>query len=175
LTKPIGSGVLFNANIKNWVSQKAMEQCIETLIMLNKTATEVMEKFDIHAATDITGFGIAGHSFEMAKASGTCLEISVKDLPIMTEALDMYKKGMSTGVNAFNRKLVADHLRFDIDLPVWHQEIVFDPQTSGGLMVAVPTQQASELIKKLHAAGVSHSKIIGNVSDINESCHLIFK
>jgi len=93
----------------------------------------------------------------------------------MTEALDMYEKGMSTGVNAYNRQLVSSHVRFDIDVPSWHQEIVFDPQTSGGLLVAIPEKQAEELIQKLHSAGVSIAKIIGNVSNKNESYNLIFK
>ena len=175
LTKPIGSGVLFNANLKKWVSQKAMDECVDTLLALNKTAAEIMKQYDIHAATDISGFGIAGHAFEMAMASNVCLEIALNDIPVMTEALDMYEKGMSTGVNAYNRQLVSSHARFDIDVPSWHQEIVFDPQTSGGLLVAIPEKQAEELIQKLHSAGVSIAKIIGNVSNKNESYNLIFK
>jgi selenide,water dikinase len=99
----------------------------------------------------------------------------MNDLPIMAEALDMYEKGMSTGVNAYNRQLVNTHLRFDMNMPEWHQEIVFDPQTSGGLLVAVPEKQAQELIQKLQSAGVSDSKVIGNVSEIKESYYLIFK
>jgi selenide,water dikinase len=87
LTKPVGSGVLFNANLKKRVSKEAMEVCLSILITLNRTAAEVMSGFDIHAATDVTGFGLAGHGFEMAKASSVCLEISIKDLPIMDEAL----------------------------------------------------------------------------------------
>jgi len=175
LTKPIGSGVLLNANIKNWVSQKAMDECIKTLTILNKTAAEVMSEFDIHAATDITGFGIAGHGFEMATASDVCLDITIKDLPLMSEALDMYKKGMNTGVNAYNRQLVSDHVRFDIDLPKWHQEIVFDPQTNGGLLVAVPESQADTLLQTLISSGVTDSKIIGNVTECEKTNHLIFK
>ncbi len=175
LTKPIGSGVLFNANIKKWVSKKAMERCIETLTMLNKKAVEVMSKFDIHAATDVTGFGLAGHGFEMAAASDVCLEITIHGLPVMTESLDMYKKGMSTGSNVANRKLVEKHTRFDIELPKWHQEIVFDPQTSGGLLVAVPKNQAGMLLQQLISSGVSESQIIGKVSERQNSLYLVFK
>jgi selenide,water dikinase len=131
LTKPVGSGVLFNANLKKWVSKEAMETCLSILITLNRTAAEVMSGFDIHAATDVTGFGLAGHGFEMAKASRVCLEISIKDLPIMDEALMVYKKGMTTGVNAYNRQMVEQHLWLETDLSPWHEEIVFDPQTNG--------------------------------------------
>lgn len=175
LTKPIGSGVLLNANIKKWVSKTAMDECIETLTRLNKIPAEIMTDFDIHAATDITGFGIAGHCFEMAMASNMCLEISINELPLMKEALDMYKKGMNTGVNAFNRQLVSNHARFDIDLPLWHQEIVFDPQTNGGLLMAVPEVQSKTLLQHLISAGVSNSKIIGKVSEHEKPYYLIFK
>ena len=172
LTKPIGSGVLFNANIKKWVSKEAMEACLSILITLNRTAAEVMSGFDIHAATDVTGFGLAGHSLEIAKASGINLEISIKDLPIMDEALTMYKKGVTTGVNAYNRQMVEQHLWLETDLPPWHEEIVFDPQTNGGLLVAVLETQAEDLVNALHAKGVTAAKIIGNVHELKAGIHL---
>lgn len=175
LTKPIGSGVLFNANLKKWVSKDAMDACLEILKTLNRTAAEVMAGFDIHAATDVTGFGLAGHGFEMAKGSGVCLEIKIKDLPIMDEALAVYKKGMTTGVNAYNRQMVRKHLRIEADLPRWHQEIIFDPQTSGGLFVAVPETQGENLVKALNAQGVTASKIIGSVHELKEGIHLKFR
>jgi selenide,water dikinase len=174
LTKPLGSGVLFNANLKNWVSQKAMDACVEILTMLNRTAAEVLSEFEIHAATDITGFGLAGHGFEMAKASGACLKISIKDLPVMDEALAVYEKGMTTGTNAFNRKMVKGHLQFETRLPFWHEEIVFDPQTSGGLLVSVPESQGKEIIQVLHAKGVPAAKIIGRVDETKAGIHLKF-
>ena len=172
LTKPIGSGVLFNANIKKWVSKEAMEACLSILITLNRTAAEVMSGFDIHAATDVTGFGLAGHGLEIAKASGINLEISIKDLPIMDEALTMYKKGVTTGVNAYNRQMVEQHLWLETDLPPWHEEIVFDPQTNGGLLVAVLETQAEDLVNALHAKGVTAAKIIGNVHELKAGIHL---
>ncbi len=174
LTKPLGSGVLFNANLKNWVSKEAMDACVEILIMLNKTAAEVLSEFEIHAATDITGFGLAGHGFEMAKASGVCLNIRITDLPVMDEALAVYKKGMTTGTNAYNRKMVKGHLQFENRLPFWHEEIVFDPQTSGGLLVSVPESQGKDIINALHAKGVSAAKIIGSVHELEVGIHLKF-
>ena len=175
LTKPVGSGVLFNANLKKWVSKAAMEACLSILITLNRTAAEVMSGFDIHAATDVTGFGLAGHGFEMARASGVCLKISIKDLPIMDEALMVYKKGMTTGVNAYNRQMVEQHLRLETDLPPWHEEIVFDPQTNGGLLVAVPESQGESLVNALHAKGVTAARIIGSVHELKARIHLKFR
>lgn len=175
LTKPVGSGVLFNANLKNWVSGRAMDACMEIISTLNRGAAEIMAGFDIHAATDITGFGLAGHSFEMARGSGVRLEIGVDDLPVMEEALAMYEKGMSTGANPANRRMVAKHIRFERDLPAWHQEIVFDPQTSGGLMVAVPGEQGDSLLKALQEGGVEHASMIGRVAPLEDAACLLFK
>ncbi len=174
LTKPIGSGVIFNANIKKWVSDDAMEECLSTLTTLNKTAAEVMAGFEIHAATDVTGFGLAGHGYEMAAGSDKRLEIRIDDIPIMREALEMYKKGVTTGVNAYNRELVEDHTRFEVELPHWRREIVYDPQTSGGLLVALPEDQGPGLRKALIDAGVSDTRIIGRVASRTDSNYLAF-
>jgi len=134
-----------------------------------------MSGFDIHAATDVPGFGLAGHSFEMAKASQVCLEISIKDLPIMDEALMVYKRGMTTGVNAYNRQMVEQHLWLETDLPPWQEEIIFDPQTNGGLLVAVKESQGENLVNTLHAKGVTAAKIIGDVHELKAGIHLKFR
>ena len=117
LTKPIGSGVLFNANIKKRVSDEAMEQCVSVLTTLNRKAAEVLAEFEVHAATDITGFGLAGHSYYMVKGSQVAMEFSMDRIPIMKEALDMYKEGVTTALNTYNRGLVAETIRFGEDLP----------------------------------------------------------
>ncbi len=175
LTKPIGSGVLFNANIKKWVSKQAMDECLAALTALNKTTAEVMADFEIHAATDVTGFGLAGHGFEMAMGSDVRLEMRLEDIPLMSEALEMYEKGVSTGVNAYNRDLVEKNTRFEIEMPQWHREIVYDPQTSGGLLVALPENQGINLINALKDAGENGSRIIGNVAARQGSVYLVFK
>ncbi len=174
LTKPIGSGVLFNANLKNWVSDQALEECIQTITTLNKGAAAVMANFDIHAVTDITGFGLGGHALEMAEGSGVTLEIRVDEVPIMREALEMYQKGMRTGVNAANRALIEDSAHFEKSLPDWHEEIFVDPQTSGGLLMSVPAAQSKSLLAALHNDGVPEARIIGNVQSFVEPNHLVF-
>lgn len=175
LTKPIGSGVLFNANLKGWVSAAAMQACVETISTLNKTAAEVIRAYHPHAVTDITGFGLAGHAFEMAKGSRVQLSIDLDALPVMMESLEMYQKGMSTGSNDFNRRLVSTHTVFHRTLPVWHEQIVFDPQTSGGLLAAVPEGEARQAIDALHHAGVTAACRIGHVSPLTDSIHLVFR
>lgn len=173
LTKPLGSGVLFNANIKGWVSVAALDSCIAALIHLNKSAAEVLKRFDVHAATDVTGFGLAGHALEMAKASGAVLKISLEDLPIMDEALTMYQKGMSTGVNKHNEMLVKDYLQYLGDYPEWHKQILLDPQTSGGLLVAIPDKQAAELVSALEEAETPAAALIGKVASVSGTTKLV--
>jgi selenide,water dikinase len=175
LTKPIGSGVIFNANLKKWVSTSAMDECLATITTLNKTAAEIMQGFKVHAATDVTGFGLAGHAFEMAAGSDVRLEISMDEIPIMQEALAMYKKGMNTGMNASNRRLVAENLRFENKLPAWHQEIVYDPQTSGGLLVSVPASGSENMLEALINAGVDQARIIGHVTERQDEICLVFR
>jgi selenide,water dikinase len=174
LTKPIGSGVLFNANLKHWVSKAALDECLAILTTLNKVSAETMSRYEIHAATDISGFGLAGHCLEMAKASQARLEIDTGRIPVMREAFEMYERGMSTGVNPFNRQMVEKYMRFDKKVPQWQQEIIFDPQTSGGLLVAVTESQAEALLQMLHHRGVDQAVVIGAVKALEDSNYLGF-
>ena len=174
LTKPIGSGVLFNANLKKWVSEQALYECISHITTLNKVAAETMADFSIHAATDITGFALAGHALEMAKGSSVTLEIQADQVPTMSEALAMYEKGVSTGVNAENRALIEKETRFASTLSTWHQEIFVDPQTSGGLLVSLPAAQGDTLVNALRDKGVEAACIIGAVAELKDEMYLTF-
>ncbi len=165
LTKPIGSGALFNGNLKGWVSATALKSCIETITTLNRLGAEIAREFDIHAATDITGFGLAGHTLEMAQGSQVCIDLNVSEIPLMSEALDMYEKGVTTGVNKENKNLIEGHVSFDASVSNTHQELMVDPQTSGGLLVALPEQDAKGLVPRLHDLGLSGAGIIGQVSE----------
>jgi selenide,water dikinase len=175
LTKPIGSGVLFNANLKRRVSQNAMKECIKAITTLNKVASEIMTGYEIHAATDITGFGLAGHALEMARGSGVRIEFFMDRLPILRESLEMYRIGVTTGVNKHNRELVGKVTRFEKDLPAWHREIVYDPQTSGGLLVSLPHSQGEDLADALRRAGVDEARLVGRVEPLHDSFHLLFR
>jgi len=130
---------------------------------LNKTAAEVLSGFDIHAVTDVTGFGLAGHAFEIAQGSGIQLHIEVDRIPLMREALQMYQRGMNTGANRPNRQLVTDHLHYDKELPTWHKEIFFDPQTNGGLLVALPQDQCDDLLSALQDSNINGAACIGSI------------
>jgi selenide,water dikinase len=173
LTKPIGSGVLFNANRKGWVSRADFDACLAWLIQLNKLAAETGAAYEPHACTDITGFGLAGHTYRMARSAGVTFRIELERVPVMAGALEMYRRGVTTGVNASNRELVTGHTRFETSLPAWHQEIVFDPQTSGPLLFCVAPERAAALLADLKAHGLSHAADIGEVLPYREAC-LIF-
>jgi len=172
LTKAIGSGVLFNANLKGWVSAGALQACLEQLVVLNKTAAAVLGGFTVHACTDVTGFGLAGHGFEMAKGSGVTLAMALDSLPILQEAREMYQRGVTTGVNKENRTMVGGSIRFPEGVSAKDREIVFDPQTSGGLLVAVPEAEAESALAALHEAGVAAAAKIGTVREL-EDAHLV--
>ena len=173
LTKPIGSGVLFNANLKGWVSTDAFQECLTQLVVLNKVAAETLAGFRVHACTDVTGFGLAGHGFELAKGSGVSLEMRLDTLPVLREAREMYQRGVTTGVNTANRSMVGGSIRFPESTSAKDREIVFDPQTSGGLLVTLPDTEAESALKALHAAGVADASRIGTVREF-ETAHLIF-
>jgi selenide,water dikinase len=165
LTKPVGSGVLLNANLKNRVSAAALEACIDSLVGLNRSAAEVAADFDVHAATDVTGFGLACHALEMARGAGVAFELRFADVPLLDEAMAMYERGVSTGSNRANREMAGDAVSFGRTLSAAEEELLFDPQTNGGLLFAVAESESRELVSRLLAAGVSGTARIGTVAD----------
>ena len=175
LTKRIGSGVLFNANLEGLVPDSAMKACIDSLTTLNKSAAEVLQHYDVSAVTDVTGFGLAGHALEMAKGSDATLEIDIDAIPVMVEAVNMYQKGVTTGSNGNNRALITGQTRFDRELPGNGSEILVDPQTSGGLLAALPESQAQEALGRMHDAGLDAARIIGHVRPPSAPDYLVFK
>jgi selenide,water dikinase len=163
LTKPIGSGVLFNAQRKGWVSEGAMARCLEVITTLNQAAAQAASGFTVHAATDITGFGLAGHALEMAQGSGVTVVLEEARIPTLPEALAMYQRGMTTGVNGVNGDLVAGKIRYASEAPAAQRELLIDPQTSGGLLLVVPEAEATGLLDALHGAGVEDAVLVGRV------------
>jgi len=163
LTKPLGTGVLFNACRSKKLPFRDLEKILPKIAMLNKTAMEVAPAYDIHSCTDITGFGIMGHTFEMAKGSSVSIELSYDRLPFHPHAREMYRKGETTGSNNANRKIVEGSWEKKRQINRDEEELLFDPQTSGGLLFSLPASQADELVKKLTHAGVEDAVVIGEV------------
>jgi selenide,water dikinase len=164
LTKPLGNGVIFNAHRAGKYPATELERdVLAPTAALNKTACEAALRHEVHALTDITGFGFAGHGMEMAAGSKVRFVLRFRALPLYPGTVEMYEAGVSTGSNAGNRALCGERLRFDAPLSRERQEVFFDPQTSGGLLVALPEAQAREYVRDLHAAGMPWVTVIGHV------------
>ncbi len=164
LTKPLGTGVLFNANRSGKLAYRDLEALLPDVAALNGPALEAARRFDVHAATDITGFGLLGHCLEMARASNARVHVSYRSLPFYPHAAAMYRRGETTGSNAANRNAVAGSWELRVKLSAVEEELLFDPQTSGGLLLSVPDPQADELMRSLRAAGVGAAARIAEVT-----------
>jgi len=163
LTKPIGTGVLFNACRSKKIPFKELELILPQVASLNRKALDTALEFDVHACTDITGFGIIGHTLEVAKGSGKQINLFYKEIPFYPNALVMYRKGETTGSNKANRKLSEGYLEIKTKISKEEEELLFDPQTSGGLLFSVPRSQAGDLIYRLKKEGVETAVQIAEV------------
>jgi selenide,water dikinase len=124
---------------------------------------EIALRYDIHACTDITGFGLAGHALEMAKGGGIEIHLSFKAVPLYSDALEMYRKGETTGSNRGNQNLTEGFLDIKTNLKKEESELLFDPQTSGGLLMALPATQADALVGELKSEGIESASIVGEI------------
>jgi len=168
LTKPLGTGVLFNACRSKKLRYKDLETILPQIAYLNNKALESSANFDVHACTDITGFGIIGHLLEVAKGSGVQMNLFHKKLPIYPFALEMYRKGVSTGSNKSNKRFSEGYTKFGGPLSREEEELLYDPQTSGGLLLAVPQSQAQRLLAVLRDEGMETAAHIGEVVERGE-------
>lgn len=167
LTKPLGTGVLFNACRSKKLLWRDLEEILLEVASLNQKAIEIGLKYKVHACTDITGFGIVGHSLEMARGSGVRISLFYNQLPWYPNALEMYRKGETTGSNVANRKLAEGSFRKTRMLSREQEELLFDPQTSGGLLLSVPAEESDALISELREAGVRTVALVGEVTSAN--------
>ena len=167
LTKPLGSGVLLNAVRSGKFSLKELErEVLPFMAALNGPAMEAALKFDLHACTDITGFGILGHLLEVSLGCDAKVIIKYKELPFYPGALDMYRAGETTGSNKTNRQMVDGHkLEMRLSLDKHEEELLYDPQTSGGLLLSVPESQVDELLAALNDDGIRTAVKIGAIAD----------
>ena len=163
LTKPLGTGVLFNACRSKKLPWRDLERILPQVACLNKEAIEIALNFNVHACTDITGFGVIGHSLEIAKGSGVQINLFYDKLPFYPNALEMYRKGETTGSNKANRKLAEGFFKKVRELSREEEELFFDPQTSGGLLLSVSSAKADSLITELKKGGIEAAAIVGEV------------
>jgi selenide,water dikinase len=170
LTKPLGTGVLFNACRSKKLLWPDLEIILPEVASLNKRAIEIALAFGVHGCTDITGFGIIGHSLEMAKGSGAQINLFYDKLPLYPNALQMYRRGETTGSNKANRRLAEGFLEKTRKLSPEEEELLFDPQTSGGLLLSVPLEKAEDLVMALRKAGAKAAALVGEVVASAQPC-----
>ena len=155
LTKSLGTGLLVSGARQGKTMPGDLGIAIDSMRGLNRSASEVLLSHDILGATDVTGFGLLGHGLEMARGSGARFVFEAAALPALPGALDLAREGVETGGAAHNRRFVRDDLDVAPDIEPALVTLAHDPQTSGGLLAAVPERAAQALLEDLAAAGVS--------------------
>jgi len=156
LTKPLGTGLLVSGRRQSRTSDGDLASAVDSMRALNRTTSDLFVQHGIRGATDVTGFGLLGHGLEMARASGTRFVFDAAKLPALEGALDLARAGVETGGAAHNRRFVAPALLLGLDVAPELVTLAHDPQTSGGLLAAVPRTAVKELHRDLEAAGVRH-------------------
>ena len=161
LTKPIGTGIIAFAAQIDRAPPGAMEAAAHWMAQLNRRASELMIEFEAHACTDVTGFGLAGHLTAMAAASEVDAEIIVDRIPLLPGVLECLSQDILPGAVERNRESSGHNMIAGEGLPPAMLDLCFDPQTSGGLLIAVPQSKADALVARLHEEGMTEAAVIG--------------
>ena len=163
LTKALGTGIIATALKGGMASEEAVRKIVESMVTLNRSASEWMKEFGAHACTDITGFGFIGHAMEMVLASQVGMVIQSKDIPIIPEAIEYARLGLIPGGAHSNRDYFSCRVNVSPDLPPLLMDLLYDPQTSGGLLISLPSNGAEGLVETLKKEGNIDSSIVGKV------------
>ena len=163
LTKPLGTGIISTALKAGKAGKGTISRITKYMTTLNKKASELMQKTPIHACTDITGFGLIGHALQLAQNSRTGIRINSALVPTFPEAKDFAKMGLCPGGLHRNREFYGKRVEFAARVPDYIQDILFDPQTSGGLLISAAPEAAKRLLSNLHKAGINDATIIGEI------------
>jgi len=163
LTKALGTGIIATALKGKMASEEAVRKIIESMVTLNRAASEWMKTFGAHACTDITGFSFLGHALEMATASQVGLVIQSKTIPFFPEAMEYAKLGLVPGGAHSNRQFFSCKVEVHSNISDVLVDILYDPQTSGGLLISLPSSEAEKLVATLIKEGHVHSCIVGEV------------
>jgi selenide, water dikinase len=164
ITKPLGTGVILAGQRLKIASADDADQAKTLMKMLNKSGSEIMNKFKIIGATDITGFGLAGHALKMAKASNVSMTFNLSGIPLIGSTYKLVDEGCIPGASFRNLDFVENDTCFAADLNYNLKMIAMDAQTSGGLLMCVRPEISDQVISELQKAGLSHSAIIGKVT-----------
>jgi selenide,water dikinase len=166
LTKPLGTGIVTTALKKGKASGQSVEAAVRAMTTLNAAASAVARRFPVHACSDITGFGIMGHAAEMAGGSNVTLVIDSAKLPLLEDAPRLAEKGYVTGGCKRNQDYLKNKIEIDKTLREGLVQVAIDPQTSGGLLIALAKRHAAKLVEELHAAGVAEAAEVGYATSL---------
>ena len=163
LTKPLGTGIIVAGQRIDAVSQENYQNALNNMKLLNKKGSELMQKYSVRAATDITGFGLLGHSYKIATSSNVTLSIDSNQLPLLPGALELAEMGCIPGGCFRNQEYVEQACDFDANLNYERKMLMMDAQTSGGLLICAPQNTADDLLAELIDTDYPESRIIGEV------------
>ena len=165
LTKPLGIGIINTAVKADLADATTCKKAIEVMSYLNKDACEAMMKVGINGCTDITGFGFLGHAYELAEASDVSLEIWSDYIPIIKESVDFAKMGIIPAGAYNNEGYLREHVNFDDSIRQEIKDIMYDPQTSGGLLISVPEERLEMLMGELRIRNKTDFNLVGKVKE----------
>lgn len=161
LTKPIGTGVINTAIKAEFASKEIYDEAVKIMTTLNKYAGEIIVNYPVNACTDVTGFGIMGHGYEMASASKITIKLFKDSIPVVSGAKEFAEMGLVPAGTYNNKKYLEGKYELK-EVPQWLEDILFDPQTSGGLLISLPRSEADKLMKELNQLELK-SAVIGEV------------
>jgi selenide,water dikinase len=162
LTKPIGVGIYSAAIKKGELSPTGYTEMIATTTLLNWIGGELAPDQDVHAITDVTGFGLLGHALEMARGSKLTLSVRGSEVPLLTQAAQLAQQGFVTGASRRNWASYADEVRLPAGYAEWQRHLLTDPQTSGGLLIACAQERAEAIVRSIREAGYPGAQVIGD-------------
>jgi selenide,water dikinase len=165
LTKQIGTGVIISAKRNDLADAETYQTAIDSMKLLNKNTAEVIRRFEIRGATDITGFGLLGHALKMAQGSGVSMKINSSKVPVMNNVLELIEMGCIPGAAFRNLEFAEKDCHFDPALDYNYKMLVADAQTSGGMLISAPKEKADQILSDLVKAGYPFSAVIGTVSE----------
>jgi selenide,water dikinase len=165
LTKPLGTGIISTAVKGELASKEASDQVAKSMSALNRRASEVMQSIGVHACTDITGFGLLGHASEMIENTDVGMIVYANTVPFFPETAKLADMGLIPAGLYRNRDFRKGMVEFEPGVSTFQNDILFDPQTSGGLLMAVSPDKVNRMLDELHSAGVTNAMLIGEIID----------
>jgi selenide,water dikinase len=162
LTKPIGVGIYSAAIKKGVLSPSGYTEMVATTTLLNRIGGQLAPNDDVHAITDVTGFGLLGHALEMARSSKLALDIRGSEVPLLTQAAELAQQGFVTGASHRNWASYGNEVRLPAGYAEWRRHLLTDPQTSGGLLIACAPERADAIARSIREAGYPAAQVIGD-------------